>query len=84
MFHNDTQFDAAWTTSFITLATAAILFGMGHAPICECGTIKLFYFLTGTSEGSQHLFDQYSHSHVLHGLIFYFLLWLVTRKLPIG
>jgi hypothetical protein len=69
-----------WVTAGIVLATAVILLGMGRATICECGTIKLFYFQTGTSKGSQHLFDWYSPSHVLHGFIFYAALWLFLRR----
>ncbi len=73
-----------WVTAGIVLATAVILLGMGRATICECGTIKLFYFQTGTSKGSQHLFDWYSPSHVLHGFIFYAALWLFARRVPMG
>ena len=32
---------------------------------------------------SQCLLDPYSFTHVLHGFLFFFLLWLVARKLPI-
>jgi hypothetical protein len=31
---------------------------------------------------SQRLLDPYSFSHICHGLVFYFLLWLVTRQIP--
>jgi hypothetical protein len=32
---------------------------------------------------SQHLFDPYSLSHVLHGMIFFGLLWLFRRRLSL-
>ena len=52
---------------------------MGHPLICKCGTIKLWYGGRGDSEMSQHLTDWYSYSHVLHGIIFYWLLSVVAK-----
>jgi uncharacterized protein DUF2585 len=72
------------TSSLISLAiigaTAAILYASGRAPICKCGFVKLWWWgPKGTAEESQHFLDIYSTSHVLHGLIFYFLLQLISR-----
>src|SRR3989344_7056466 len=59
---------------------------LGHIWICECDTVKLWYFITGTSENSQHITDWYSYSHIIHGFVFYWILTLIpaTRKLPVG
>ena len=55
------------------------VYAMGRIPMCKCGTIKLWYGGRGDSEMSQHLTDWYSYSHVLHGIIFYWLLSVVAK-----
>jgi hypothetical protein len=55
------------------------IYAMGHPLICNCGTVKLWYGGRGDSQMSQHLTDWYSYSHVLHGIIFYWLLSVVAK-----
>jgi hypothetical protein len=59
--------------------TAGILAWMGHVLICKCGYIELWHSSRNDSGTSQHLTDWYTYSHVLHGVIFYFLLWAIFR-----
>jgi len=73
-----------WLVFAIFLATIATLLIMGREPICKCGTVKFWYFELMTSEGSQHLIDWYTPSHLLHGVLFYGLLWLFARRLGVG
>lgn len=62
---------------------ALVLFAMGRAPICACGVVRLWGGIVGP-EISQQIADWYTYSHVIHGIGFYFVLWLIAPRAPVA
>ena len=66
----------------VVVLAAALLRLEGRLWICSCGQVWLWAGDTKSANNSQHIFDPYSFTHVLHGFVFYALLALALPRLP--
>ena len=74
-----------WTLALLVVALSAVwLLLDGRQLLPSSGRVQLWYNDPWGPEGSQHLFDWYSPSHLIHGLLFYAALWLLARRVPMG
>jgi Protein of unknown function (DUF2585) len=56
---------------------------MGRPAFCACGPFDLWSGDISSAKTSQLLVDWYSFTHIEHGLIFYFLGWLLFSRLSV-
>jgi hypothetical protein len=70
-----------WLAIVTTLGAAVFqLHYQGRLWLCSCGQFFLWVGEAWSSDTSQHLFDPYSFTHVLHGFIFCWLvIWFAPR-----
>ena len=71
-------------TALIVAGAALWLLAAGREPICTCGQVKLWHGQTMSAENSQHIADWYTPSHLLHGILFYGLLWPLAGRMSFG
>jgi hypothetical protein len=60
---------------------ALALWAEGRLFYCSCGDFKFWVADTCSSQNSQQLFDPYSFTHILHGVLLFWLVALVFKKL---
>jgi hypothetical protein len=69
----------------VVAVEGAALWVQGQPLWCKCGSWVPWSFEINSRHNSQHFFDPYSLTHILHGVIFYGLLSLYPgRRVPVG
>ena len=63
----------------VLVVAALILRGMGRAWWCKCGQPDLFNWHIWSMHNSQHVIDPYTFTHILHGVLFYGIFFLLLR-----
>jgi hypothetical protein len=63
--------------------TAILETSMGRSPLGPDGKFGWWDGDIWSSENSQRVMDAYSFSHVVHGILFFALLYLVARRMPV-
>jgi hypothetical protein len=66
----------------VTAITALDL--LGRVWWCEAGDLAPWSWVVNSRHNSQHLIDPYSFTHILHGILEFWLIGLVFRKLPLA
>lgn len=84
--HTTAQRERLWpwlVIAVMLVTTTALLRYQGRLWICSCGHVLLWAGDTKSSDNSQHIFDPYSFTHILHGFVFYALLALAVPRLAV-
>jgi hypothetical protein len=67
----------------VFVLTGGIELWMGRSLFGPDGRFGLWESNIWSNENSQRLADPYSFSHIIHGMLFYAVLWLLARKIPV-
>lgn len=74
-----------WIAIGLTVAAAAVSLKLqGRLWWCEAGDYWPWSWQVWSRHNSQHLIDPYSFTHVLHGIIEFWLIGLIFRRMPLA
>lgn len=69
---------------FVVLLTLFLLWIQGRVWWCQTGDYLPWSGEVMSRHNSQHLLDPYTFTHILHGILFYWLTFLFFRKMPLA
>lgn len=74
-----------WIAIAVTIIAAAITLDFqGRVWWCEAGDLVPWSWEVWSRHNSQHLIDPYSFTHMLHGILEFWLIGLVFRRMPLA
>lgn len=71
-----------WSTILVCAFVASVELYSGRSLLGPDGKFGWWDGDVWSSENSQRVADAYSFSHIIHGMLFYAILWFIARKLP--
>jgi len=71
-----------WVAAMLLVAVVYLRW-QGRIWWCACGRPTPVSIKVNSQHNSQHLLDPYSLSHILHGVLFFGVLWLLRRRLSL-
>lgn len=66
----------------VVVVAVGMLYGQGRVLWCQAGDYSPWSWSIWTTHNSQHIVDPYSFTHVLHGVLEFWLIGLVFGRLP--
>ena len=85
LFNFETRKDyLPWVVMFVVVMAAMVTLRLeGRVWWCQAGDYWPWAWDIWSTHNSQHLIDPYSFTHILHGVLEFWLLGLVFRKVPV-
>jgi hypothetical protein len=68
----------------IMFVAALVLWGQGRVWWCQAGDYVPWSWHVLSEHNSQHIIDAYSFTHVLHGILEFWLIGLIFKKVPVA
>jgi Protein of unknown function (DUF2585) len=74
-----------WLLIFaVVVLSASQLWNQGRVWWCQAGDFSPWSWAVWSPHNSQHVIDPYTFTHVLHGILFFWIASLIFRKMPLA
>jgi Protein of unknown function (DUF2585) len=82
-FFKSKHFNPLLLIAFAFVSTAIILQSQGRIWWCANDSFTPWSSDIWSRHNSQHLFDPYTFTHILHGVVYFWLITLIFKKMPL-